>query len=211
MTEPKKTNESETPQSKSKVKRLLSEHEMEEFGNRLVDRWTRRENRSSLRELADDFNQQLLRSELEGGSLDPLDGEVENIYHILTNDETTSGTRQQARSRLEQAGIDVEKLENEFVSYQSVRTYLRKVRKVDPPDKTRGTESQLETKRTTIQQLVTRLRKVTEGTISELKEAGHLTLGEFDVSVSVRVHCRDCDSRVSVIELLSRGSCQCEA
>jgi len=213
MTETTDTPEEErdTSQSRSKVKRLLGEYEMHDFGDRLVDRWTRREERSSLRELATDFNRQLLRSEVEESAFDPLDGEIENTYHVLTSDETTSGTRQQVRSRLAQAGVDVDRLESEFVSYQAVRTYLRDVRDVRPPDKTPDAESHLETKRDTIQQLVIRLRKVTESAISELKKAGNLTLGEFEVVVSVSVHCYDCDSRISVIELLTQGGCQCDA
>lgn len=195
---------------KIKVNRLLREYDLPELGDELVVRWTREEDRWSLRQLADFFNRELLRAELSNRGSDLIDGEVENLYRLLTDDEATSGDRQEAESRLRRRGIDVETIEEDFVSYQAIRTYLRRARDVSPPEETRTAGSHRETKRTTIQQLSTRLRKVTETSILELTNAGDLSIGDFDVTVTVRVHCRRCDTRMTAVELLSKNECQCE-
>jgi len=183
---------------------------MANIGDELERRWTRTENRSSLRDLADYFNRQVLRTAFESAGEDPLDGEVENLYRLLTDDETTSGVRQQARNRLEDRGVDVDSLESNFVSYQSIRTYLKQYRDATPPEKQDRSRTQLERKRATIQRLTNRLVQVTEQSLTELANASRITLGEFSVVVAVRVHCSDCDTQQSVTDLLTNGGCACE-
>jgi len=196
---------------RSKVAQLIEEYDLSEIGEELEHRWTRTEDRSSLRDLADYFNRQLLRAVLDSVETEPLDGGIDNVYRHLRDDEVTSGVRQETRARLKQRGVDVDTLENSFVSYQAIRTYLREYRNATPPDNSTTPKSHRERKRTTIQQLVSRLVTVTEGSLTELKNAGHLTIGDFDVLVTVRVHCASCDTRVPVSELLRQGSCQCPA
>lgn len=196
---------------RSKVARLIEEHELSGIGEELEDRWTRMEDRSSLRDLADYFNRQLLRAVLDSVETEPLDGGVDNVYRHLRDDDVTSGVRQETRARLEQRGVDVNTLENNFVSYQAIRTYLREYRNATPPNNSTTPKTHRERKRTTIQQLVSRLVTVTEGSLTELKNAGHLTIGDFDVLVTVRIHCADCDTRVPVSKLLRQGGCQCTA
>jgi len=196
--------------SRSKVARLIDEHDLNALGAELENRWTRDEDRSSLRDLADYFNRQVLGSVLESAEAEPLEGEIDNLYRLLTDDDVTSGTRAQARSRLQQRGIDVNSLEDSFVSYQSIRTYLRDLRDVAPPDDSQSPQDHRATKRNTIQQLVSRLDSVVTGALTELERANHLTLGEFDVIVTVRIHCTDCDTRLSISELFSQDGCQCD-
>lgn len=196
----------------SKVAKLIDVYELDGLEDQCEDRWTRKENRSSLRDLAKYFNHQLLDTALHSASAEPLDGEVDNLYRHLTNDDVTSGVRQETRSRLEQHGIDVDSLENDFVSYQAIRTYLRNYRDVSPPDESESDspETHRERKRATIQQLTSRLARVTTDALAELTNAGHLTLGEFDVLITVRVHCSDCNTRLSITDLLRQGGCKCD-
>jgi len=193
-----------------KVTRLIEEYGLTGIGEELEERWTRERDRSSLRSLAEYFNRELLRKTVENSNSEPLDGEIDNIYRLLTDEDVTSGVRQQARARLKQRNVDVDKIEGDFVTYQSIRTYLREHREATPPDNSRSPEDHRETKQTTIQQLTSRLTTVTEEALTELRNAGNLTLGQFDVVVTVQVHCLDCDSRVSVLELLKQEGCQCE-
>lgn len=197
--------------TRSKVVRLIDEYELHGLGDELEDRWTRSENRSSLRDLAEYFNQQLLSIALETTDSELLDGEVDNLYRLLTNDDITSGVRQETRSHLEQQGVDADSLENDFVSYQAIRTYLRNYRDVSPPDDSDSPEAHRERKYATVQQLTSRLTTVATDALAELANAGHLTLGEFDVLVTVRVHCSDCDTRVSITDLLRQGGCECDS
>jgi hypothetical protein len=195
---------------RSKVDRLITEHELEGLGDELERRWTREEDRDSLRDLAEYFNRQLLERAVETSRLEPIEGEIDNIYRILREDGVSSGVRQETKNRLSQHGIDVESLEADFVTYQAVRTYLQNYRNVESPDTTPDARSHRESKQSTVQQLTGRLRTITTDALTELKKAGHLTLGEFEVIVSVNVHCTDCGLRLSVTELFREGGCQCD-
>jgi len=195
---------------RSKVARLIDEYELTGIEDTLERRWTATEDRSSLRELADHFNHELLRTAVESASAAPLEGEVENLYHLLTDDDVTSGVREQTRNRLDQQGVDVEKIEDDFVTYQSIRTYLKKYRDADPPGTSTSPEDRIERKRSTIQRLTSRLADVTEQSLRELVDASAITLGEFDVIVTVRVHCTSCGTQQSVSDLLASRGCECE-
>jgi len=195
----------------SKVVRLIDEYGLVGMGETLERRWTATEDRSGLRDLADYFNRELLRTAVEAESVDPLQGEVENLYHLLTGDDVTSGVREQTRNRLDQQGVDVEKIENDFVTYQSVRTYLKKYRDADPPNTSGSPEDRIERKRSTIQRLRSRLTDITEQSLRELVSVSAITLGEFDVIVTVRVHCTSCGTQQSVSDLLTSRGCECES
>jgi len=195
---------------RSKVARLIDEYDLAGIGDTLERRWTATEDRSSLRELADYFNRELLRTAIESAGATPLEGEVENLYRLLTDDDVTSGVREQTRNRLDQQGVDVEEIEGDFVTYQSVRTYLKKHRDADPPDTSTSPEDRIERKRSTIQRLTSRLADVTEQSLRELVDASAITLGEFDVIVTVRVHCTSCGTQQSVSDLLATRGCECE-
>ncbi|WP_345782541.1 rod-determining factor RdfA [Halostagnicola sp. A-GB9-2] len=54
-----------------------------------------------------------------------LDGEVENLYHLLTDAETSAGTKVDARSRFERNGLDPDTILSHFVSCQTIRIHLK--------------------------------------------------------------------------------------
>jgi hypothetical protein len=194
----------------SKVARLIDEYDLVGMGDELEQRWTRTENRSSLRQLADYFNRQLLQTVIDSKGRRLLDGEINNLYRLLTDEDVTSGGRQDARNRLEQEGIDIEKLENDFVTYQSIRTYLKNYRGVSPSNTQSSPADRIDRRRSSIQRLGTRLVDVTEQSLRELANASILTLGEFEVIVTVRVHCTSCDTQLPVAELLANHGCECQ-
>ena len=196
--------------TRSKVARVIDEYDLDGLGDELEERWTRSEDRSSLRALAEYFNRQVLREHIEMEGTDPLDGEIENLYRLLTDEDVTSGVRHETRSRLERRGVDIDPLESDFVSYQAIRTYLRSCRDVSPPEESDSPEDRREQKRNAVQQLSGRLKTVARDALTELRNAGYLTLGQFDVLVTVQVHCSDCDAHMSVSDLLKQGGCQCE-
>jgi len=199
-----------TPESRrSKVGRVLAERELDGLGTELEAYWTGEgSERYSLRDLADHFNRRVLRAALRAADQDPLDGEAENLYELLTGDEVTSGTRIQAEHRLERAGVDVDRLERDFVSHQAVHTYLTKYRDAEAPSSGDGTT--VESARTTVQQLRNRLQAVTETTIGALLNANLLSLGDHHVYVDVRVTCNDCQNQYPVTDLFDAGGCECE-
>ena len=194
----------------SKVGRVIEEYGLDGVGEELEHRWLAEEEQQSLRELAEWFNQQVLRMSMKEADEEPLEGEVENTYRLLTNDEVTEGTRIQTQKTLERNGIDIDKLESDFVSHQAIHTYLTKYRNVEYPTEEMDEEDQISKIEGTIQRLKNRTKAVTESTLERLVRNDNLTLGTFDVSVEIRVTCEDCGTYVRIEELLAQGGCDCD-
>lgn len=62
----------------------------------------------SLRELADYFNQQLLRAAMTDAGMQPLSGEVQNTYQLLTSEDVGEADQTRISRHLEREEIDVE-------------------------------------------------------------------------------------------------------
>lgn len=136
-----------------------------------------------------------------------LEGEVENIYRLLTDEDVGTGDRTRVRRRLEREGVDVESLMEDFVTYQAIRSYLRGTRGVEyTPDQTDPVKREL----SNVRQLEGRVDSVTEGKLDQLRDADHITLDDFRSIVSVQVYCEDCNTQLGVEELLERGGCGCD-
>jgi len=194
----------------SKVAMLIDGYDLgESFGDELERRWTAEgAERTSLRDLADLFNERLLRSALSSAGVSTVSGEVENLYRLLTDDDVSSGMRTEARTRLERDGVDVDRLERDFVSHQAVRSYLTKYR--DAEYEGTSEEEQVEGVLDSIQRLRARLRSITESSLDRLRSTGRITLGEFRLFVDVDVLCEECGAQYGVADLLERGGCDCE-
>lgn len=198
------------PGPRGKVGRLIEEYDMEEVGEYVVGRWTSEDpdERLSLRALADEFNIRLLEVRLTEVDSAPVAGTVERYYKSLTDSEVSSGVRTEVRRTLEQAGIVVEELMDEFVTRQAIHTYLTKTRGVSPPTKDSSITSSAV--RETINRLQERVRQVTASRLERLRSAGGVTLGEFRVLVDVQVYCGDCGTQKTLSNLLADGSCECK-
>lgn len=191
----------------SKVSRVIEEYDLDGLGAVLVDRWTGEgDERASLRELAEFFNRRVLERAMEDAGMNPLRGEAENLYELLTGEGVSGGMRTQAVKRLEQAGIDVDRLKGDFVTHQTIHTYLTKHRGVNlPEEEAKGVENDVRT----IRRLQNRLQAVTESTLERLQNAERLSLGSGNVIVEVSVICEQCGARYDPGELLETGSCDC--
>lgn len=205
--EPADATDSHSTGKRLKLVRLIDQYDLQGMGQTLEQRWTAEEDeRSSLRDLADYFNRELLSTAMSDAGMQPLDGEVENVYRLLTDDEVSGADRTRMRRRLEREGIDVDKLVDDFVTYQAVRTYLTTHREAEytQPDRDRtadGVEN--------IQRLRGRTATVTEGKLDQLRNSGDITLGEFRTVVDITVLCEDCGGQYEVTELLDSGGCDC--
>lgn len=207
---PNRDTSSGGPGRPSKVRQLIEEYDLDALAEELERRWTApREDRDSLRDLAAYVNQQALGAGMARAGLSPLDGEVENTYRLLTDDEVDQASRTQAERRLEREGIDVDALRDRFVSYQAVRTYLTNYRGVEhaPNDDTDDSGPDTET----LQRMVGRTETIARAKLERLEQDGQVSLGDYTVSAPVRVFCTDCGSRFEIAKLLARGSCDCEA
>lgn len=169
----------------SKVSRVIDTYGLNGLGDELVERWI--DEGESLRSLADEFNRRVLVGAMRDAGLNPIEGEVENTYRLLTGDDISSGVRTEARRSLERDGIDVESVKRDFVSHQAVHTYLTKHRGVSKDTEPEDSAETLEKNQRTIQQLKGRTRAVTTNIIENLRDTGRLDIDEFDVIVDVRV------------------------
>ena len=112
--------------------------------------------------------------------MNSLEGEIENTYRLLTDDDVSTGTQTQAQRRLSRAGVDVSQLESDFVSRQAVHTYLTKDRGVSySPSKGDPLERETEN----IQRLKRRMTTITESKIAQLRNSDQLTIGEFETFI----------------------------
>ncbi|MFT4921917.1 MAG: hypothetical protein ACI8XM_001125 [Haloarculaceae archaeon] len=198
-----------TPNRRYKVGRVVAEYGLADLHADLPDLWVGADgDPKSLRALADQINVAILQSAMESAGVDPLDGETENAYRLLTDDDVSVGVRTQQRNRLERDGIDVDAIEDDFVTHQAVHTYLTDALGVS---KDQTSEDPLEKHEERIQRLRSRTEAVTENSLSELTTAGDLTLGEHNVIVDLQVYCQDCGTQYDIATLLSSGGCDCDS
>lgn len=195
--------------SRGKVAKLIAEYDLEGLGDELEMYWTADDDRMSLRDLAVHCNKEVLRATLNDHAVDTLAGEVNNLYELLTDDDVTSGERIEAENRLEDRGINVDQLRSDFVSRQAIHTYLTKQRDAEYSNDP-GDGQIIERRLEELQRLKSRLSVVVERTLPTLRNGERITLGAFQVLVSVRVQCADCGAQFSAAELLQRGGCNCD-
>ena len=200
------------PRPCCKVGAVAEAFELFDIDATLRERWTAEEDRSGVRELADHVNTSLLRSALrtDGEGAGALEGEAENYYRLLTDEEVSRGMRTEARSRLRDRGIDVETIEERFVSHQTVYRHLTGCLEVsrDPSPTDAGTA--VRDGIATVRALQRRTEAVATSAFERLDRDGHVRVGDLDVLVDVIVSCRACGEQFPLSESLAGRSCRCE-
>lgn len=189
----------------SKLDRTIRKYELGGLEAELLERRQGADG-DSLRDIAQFFNQRVLRAALTSAGDTPLDGEVSNYYRLLTDDDVTQGMRVQARDKLERRGVDVEELESDFISYQTINRFFDAHPDYEPPAASRPSARETMTR---LFKMQSRVVSVSESVLEQLRRAESLTLGEFDVYVTVSVVCNDCRSRRTLRELLRNDGCEC--
>lgn len=194
---------------RSKVGRVIADRNLDGLGEELERYWTGEgDEQRSLRELADYFNRRLLESRLAQSGVQSLEGEVENTYRLLTDDDVSAGARTDAETALEHSGIDVDQLRREFVSHQAIHTYLTEYRDVEYAEN--RNRDRIATTVQSLRRLINRLTAVAETNLHSLDDADWITVGDVDVMVDVQVLCADCGTQYDVVDLLQAGGCDCQ-
>lgn len=188
-----------------KLGRVAEEWDLGTIKRQLLTDW--RDNGESLRALAATFNRQLLRRAMTEAGNPPLDGEVGNYYRLLTDDDVSRGMRTQAKNRLAQDGVDVESVETDFVSYQTVNRHLKNCVGVLEEDRTGPLERDEAKDR--VYSLQHRTREVTEQTLTQLRRTKGGSFEDFEVYVNISARCSECGAHLGVDELLEGSTCQC--
>ena len=191
--------------SESKVTRVIEKYNVADMGARLEKAWTvDGGGRTSLRDLADEFNRAVVEASLHENGVSPIGFEIDGIYESLSDGGKAETTR--TERYLEREGVNPSELRSDFVTHQTIHTYLRNERGVRF---SKGDEDRSDRKIRTIEKLQGRIAAVTESAVSSLAAAGELDRNGYEILVDVRAVCPNCGSDYSMTELLSAGGCKC--
>lgn len=200
MTEPQ-AGRTDGGRPQVKVARVIEAYGLDELGAELERRWLGEgDQQMSLRDLADYFNERVLEAAIEDSDLSPIDTDTETLYEQLTDEDVSAGTRTRVERRLDRNGVDVEAVKSDFVTHQSMHTYLRKYREVSQPEAT--PQERLDTARERVQKLQDRTAAVTEDALESLQREGIVPEGDIDVLVDLQVLYTETGEQHNVFELL---------
>lgn len=150
-----------------KVERVCGRRDLPTLPERLVERRT--ETEASLRDLERFFNRAVLAA-MRAAGMELLDGEATNVLRLLTADDVSHAARTEARDRLARAGVDVDGVTGDFLTYGTIRTHLRECAGIET-GREAGTDA--DAVRGTVYTLVGRAEAVTE---TDAFDAGDLTV-----------------------------------
>lgn len=191
----------------SKVARVIDEYGLDGMGERLEASWTGDGGeRTSLRDLADEFNRSVLEAAIRDAGGTAVSDDVETTYRLLTDDDVSEADRMRKRRELEQEDVDVSEVCDDFVTHQAVHTYLTKYREAELPDRS---ADRVQRKIETLERLQGRTSVVAESTIEGLVNSEDIADHEYEVFVDIRVVCSECGTGYAIGELIRQGGCDC--
>lgn len=195
-----------------KIGQTMEKYGLDGLSNELV--YKRNEKGASLRDLAEFINKRVLRTRLQQDvqlsddllSVLPGDDFVDTVYTTLTGDDVPSDKRARLRTRLSQQGLDLEELQDDWVTHPTVNKHLNECLNIET---SKTATISLKDGISTIEWARTRAVGVTEQTINRLQSANRLS-HDYEVSVQIRVSCSDCGQTYRHDELIQQGGCNCE-
>lgn len=194
-----------------KVGRVADRHGLSALDDELR---RRREDGASLRALADHVNRRVLAAALDGRAeradevYGAVSGEeaVELVYDALAGDDAPPERTARVRTRLEQRGVDVDAVTDDWVTHPTVRGHLRECLGLDTG---RGGTVDLDDAIDTIEWARARSARVVGRTFERLDDADLVTTGDLDVSATFQLTCSTCGETYRPSRLLDRGGCAC--
>lgn len=200
-----------------KIGEAIETYGIDDLDEKLLMR--RRDRGESLRDLAEYVNRRVLESAIQRDSDDVFDTDIELfgaldkdeamsvVYEALADDETDPNRRVRVRTRLDQAGVDPETIEDHWVTHPTVRKHFNNCLDVDT---SRSPEIDTDAAIGTIEWARARCLQVIERTVQRLTAAGGVSISDPEVSVSIHISCTKCRRSYTASDLLSRGRCDCE-
>jgi hypothetical protein len=198
----------DNPPCSCKVATAAGAYGLDGIHGELAQRWGRTDG-PSVRALAESFNTQCLQAAFRRAGRFPLDGEVANAYHLLTDNDVDPVEQSRAREQLRQDGIDVATVEDRFVSHQTMYRHLTECLDVTHEKADHSDSERIETWRDRLRALENRTDRVTARAVQQLTEAGAIDITKADVSVDVSVACESCGGFYRVEELFDVRRCDC--
>lgn len=186
-----------------KVTRVASDYHIPDIDERLL---RQRDREGSLRELAKYFNKQVLSQALDSATREII-GDADHIYEVLAGVESNRSKKAELRSKLSQNGVDIESVEDDFVSHQTVRNHLHDCLEIDTG---RQSTADIDGGRKTIEWAQARSEGVIEQTLERLRSAEEISNVPTEVTQSVRVGCGACGRTFPIAEFLDNQGCDCQ-
>lgn len=190
----------------NKVARVISEYGLEGWGERLEKRWTGAgTERESLRTLAKTLNIAILEAALEDADVALTDPDIESAYQTLTDESVSRADRLRKERELEQEGIPIDAVRSDFVTHQTIHTYLTSHRNAEPPDRSPSPDRDVEN----VRRLRGRTNVVVESVLDRMIGNGDITDRDYEVFVDIQIVCEDCGSSYEADQLITEGGCDC--
>ncbi len=188
-----------------KVGRGIQKYGCNGLNDRLVQEY--RHEDASLRDLERVINQEFTISAIESAG-SPTDRDPATLTAILRGDgDSTRREKARLETQLTQAGVDIEQLQQDYVSFRTVKTHLNEHLNVDT---SRNETITIDSARDLIEWAETRCANVIERTIKRLSNANEATIGgDFTVRISPRITCYDCNTTLTITEYLDSNGCNC--
>lgn len=196
--------ESDTATCSCKVTRVATTYDIALDPTALTESW---QDGTSTRELAREFNQAVVDARLSEVDASQTTWSRLPALEALQNDLSESEAIE-VRREMERAGVDVDDLESDLLSHQTMYRHLTDCLDGRPADETTPSERR-ENARDIVYALQRRTTLVAESKIDTLQSADVTDISDPDVLVDIQVICRDCGYAMDFEDALT-GGCQCE-
>lgn len=195
----------------NKVEQVMAKWDLTDIGSELEQRWLGDDRKEhSVRDLATYFNRQVFAEALADTGTVPLEGEIKNLYRLLTSEDVNTANKIQAEKRLSQLNIDPKRLKDDFVSHQTMYRYLKNIRGVKKETDTISTQDMVATLRRTSTRLTSRIKTVIRQNLETLNKRDEFHIGEFDIYIDIRISCTECGTTRNLTQILERDGCDCQ-
>lgn len=200
---------------RKKIPKLADEYNLSGVDKKMVTKWTHpdEDERWTLEEIKDWFNQLILKSAMEDQGIDPAAGEVEYGYMYLTGEPSKDNFNQSQKRdfihRLESSGVDVDEVTSNFInSNTTFYNYLSDSKGALHPsksedDRNNGKSFSRKAMINRFQRMKSRYEQVSEDAVQTLINNGELPDVEIETSVDFNVEFPETGETVHLEEVLS--------
>lgn len=160
----------------------------------------------TLHELVEFLNTRLTAAAMIDGGVD-TDADPATVYAALMGDSELPAKRQDSLRETLAGRLDLERLQTDFVSHETVRKHLKNHLGIDT---SRGGFETAEELREALETHQRQYRDAVEGALQRAAREGLLSGTEFRV-YQTRVECVDCSQTLRLSELIENGGCECNS
>lgn len=197
-----------------KIPKLVQKYGLQDVDKKMVTQWTHpdEDERWTLKQIKNWFNQLVLRSAMVEEGIDPAAGEVEYGYMYLignpSEDDFNQSERQDFIDRLRSRGVDVDEVVSDFInSNTTFYNYLSDNKGALHPsksdkDRSNGKSFSRDAMITRFQRMKARYEQVSEDAVQTLVNNGEIPEIEIETSVDFNVEFPETGETVYLEELL---------